>query len=42
MGVDEVARDDRMCIFHARHGAKAQGSKAEVTPRFGGTYDGNL
>jgi hypothetical protein len=35
---DQVARNQQMYIFHAGNGAQAQGSKAELTPRCGGTY----
>jgi hypothetical protein len=40
-GSGQVARSEGMCISHAKQGAKAQGSKAEVTPRCDGTYGGN-
>jgi hypothetical protein len=39
---DQVARNQWMCIFHARYRAQAQGSKAELTSRCGGTYGHNL
>jgi hypothetical protein len=35
---DQVARNQWVCIFHSRHGTQAHGSKAELTPRCGGTY----
>jgi hypothetical protein len=38
---DQVARNEGMCIFHAKRGTQVQGSKAELTPRCGGTYGRN-
>jgi hypothetical protein len=38
---DQVARNEWMCISHAKHGAQAQGSKAELTPICDGTYGRN-
>ena len=37
-GFDQAARNECMCIFHAKHGAQAQRARAEVTPRCRGTY----
>ena len=40
-GSDQVARNEWMCIFHAKEGAQGQGFKAELTPRCGGIYGRN-
>jgi hypothetical protein len=38
---DQVARNEWMCMFHAKYEAQVPGSEAELTPRRGKAYTRN-